>query len=62
MKTLFKTIRFICICCIIQAFQPTFSQIKGRIANWEDNKRAAVSLTFDDWLPEHPLTAIPELN
>jgi len=38
------------------------SKIQGRIANWEDNKRAAVSITFDDWSIGHYERAIPELN
>lgn len=34
----------------------------GEIANWADNKKAAVSLTFDDWSNGHPNIAVPQLN
>ncbi|MCR6637560.1 MAG: polysaccharide deacetylase family protein [Sporocytophaga sp.] len=32
------------------------------ISNWLDNKKAAISLTFDDWSPGHPAIVIPELK
>jgi|GEM_PF-89336 len=32
------------------------------IANWLDNKKAAVALTFDDWTAGHPAIVVPELR
>ena len=37
---------------------PTFSY---SISNWLDNKKAAVSLTFDDFSAGHPAIVVPEL-
>jgi len=62
MKTLLKTISIICVCFVIQAFQITAFSIEGRIAKWEDNKKAAITLTFDDWCPGHYTKVIPELE
>lgn len=31
------------------------------ICNWKDNKKAALVLTFDDWLPGHEKIVVPEL-
>ncbi|MCQ2960299.1 MAG: polysaccharide deacetylase family protein [Bacteroidales bacterium] len=38
-----------------------FGQI-GEICNWDSNKKAAVVLTFDDWLTTHPTLVIPALK
>lgn len=48
-------------------FLPSFvfsanTVLKYRITDWLDNKPAAVSLTFDDWLPTHINTVIPLLK
>ncbi len=32
------------------------------IANWLDDKKAAVALTFDDWTAGHPAIVVPELR
>lgn len=32
------------------------------IPRWKDNKRGAVSLTFDDWTSGHPSIVVPELR
>jgi peptidoglycan/xylan/chitin deacetylase (PgdA/CDA1 family)/lysophospholipase L1-like esterase len=34
----------------------------GKIAAWEDNKKAAVALTFDDWTRGHYAIVVPELK
>lgn len=36
--------------------------LKYTIPNWLDDKKAAVSLTFDDWSPGHPAIVVPELK
>jgi peptidoglycan/xylan/chitin deacetylase (PgdA/CDA1 family) len=57
-----KAINAILICCIIQAFQTTaISQVAGEIANWQNNKKAAVSIQWDGWYWGHGNVAIPEL-
>lgn len=42
---------------ITNAFQQA-----GTICNWQDNKKAAVVLTFDDWSAGHPAIVVPELK
>lgn len=34
----------------------------GAICKWQDNKKAAVVLTFDDWSAGHPAIVVPELK
>lgn len=34
----------------------------GEICNWDENKAAAVVLTFDDWLTTHPTVVVPALQ
>lgn len=34
----------------------------GTVCNWQDNKKAAVVLTFDDWSAGHPAIVVPELK
>lgn len=34
----------------------------GEICNWDYNKKAAVALTFDDWLTTHPTIVVPALQ
>jgi chitin deacetylase len=41
---------------------PCFAQVPGRICNWDDDKKAAVVLTFDDWSPAHYYLVTPELQ
>lgn len=38
------------------------SNLAYTIPNWLDNKKAAVSLTFDDWSAGHPAIVVPELK
>ncbi len=35
---------------------------RGTLANWQDDKKAAVVLTFDDWSNGHPKIAVPQLK
>lgn len=37
-------------------------QQAGTVCNWQDNKKAAVVLTFDDWSAGHPAIVVPELK
>ena len=40
-----------------------FGQQKiGEICHWDGNKKAAVALTFDDWLTTHPTIVVPALQ
>lgn len=39
----------------------TSAQVPAKICNWQDDKKAAVVLTFDDWSPGHYPIVVPEL-
>ncbi len=41
---------------------PSFGQVPGKICNWDNDKKAAVVLTFDDWSPAHYHLVTPELR
>jgi peptidoglycan/xylan/chitin deacetylase (PgdA/CDA1 family) len=42
--------------------QTSIAQIPGKICNWDNDKKAAVVLTFDDWTPGQFPIATPELK
>jgi len=53
------------ILLIFSAFifvRPSFGQVQGKICNWDNDKKAAVVLTFDDWSPAHYNLVTPELQ
>lgn len=52
---------YILIFLIILFTTPIFSQI-GTVCKWNDDKKAAVVLTFDDWSPGQYSIAVPELK
>lgn len=54
-----KHILFSLLCIFI--LQRGFSQIEGKICNWNGDKKAAVVLTFDDWSPGQFPIVTPEL-
>ena len=66
MKTLIKTISIICTCCLVFLMTSCVTPLKevegAEVANWQGNKKAAVSLTFDDWSSGQFANAVPELN
>jgi peptidoglycan/xylan/chitin deacetylase (PgdA/CDA1 family) len=41
---------------------PGFGQVPGKICNWDNDKKAAVVLTFDDWSSAHYHLVTPELK
>ena len=41
---------------------PGFAQIPGKICNWDNDKKAAIVLTFDDWSSGHYYLVNPELQ
>lgn len=41
---------------------PGFGQVPGKICNWDNDKKAAVVLTFDDWSTAHYHLVTPELR
>lgn len=41
---------------------PGFALVPGKICNWDNDKKAAVVLTFDDWTPGHYYLVTPELR
>ncbi len=41
---------------------PGFAQVPGKICNWNNDKKAAVVLTFDDWSAAHYHLVTPELQ
>lgn len=40
----------------------SFAQEIGEICHWDYDKKAAVALTFDDWLTTHPTIVVPALQ
>ncbi|MDD4969383.1 MAG: polysaccharide deacetylase family protein [Paludibacter sp.] len=40
----------------------SFGQVPGKICNWDNDKKAAVVLTFDDWSPAQYYLVTPELK
>lgn len=38
------------------------AQIPGGLCNWDNNKKAAIVLTFDDWSPGHYPLVVPALS
>jgi len=57
-----ESLLLICITTTITLFSQSTTLEYYRIANWSDNKAAAVSLTFDDWIPTQKNTAMPLLK
>lgn len=41
---------------------PSFALVPGKVCNWDNDKKAAVVLTFDDWTPGHYYLVTPELR
>ena len=52
---------FIVVFSLLCSVNFSYSQI-GKICNWQDDKKAAVVLTFDDWTPGHFYIVYPELQ
>lgn len=50
------------ITCLILATQLSLGQIAGKICNWDNDKKASVVLTFDDWSPGQFPLMTPELK
>ncbi|ABG60575.1 polysaccharide deacetylase family protein [Cytophaga hutchinsonii] len=48
--------------CLILTMHTLQAQIPGGICNWDNDKKAAIVLTFDDWSPGHYPIAVPELK
>ena len=38
------------------------AQVPGGVCNWDNDKKAAIVLTFDDWSPGHSPIVVPELQ
>lgn len=38
------------------------AQIPGGVCNWDNDRKAAIVLTFDDWSPGHSAIVVPELQ
>jgi len=47
---------------LIGFFQFVQAQVPGGICNWDNDKKAAIVLTFDDWSPGHYPIVVPELK
>jgi peptidoglycan/xylan/chitin deacetylase (PgdA/CDA1 family) len=57
MKKIYSTLTFYFIALLYVAQ----AQIPGGVCNWDNNRKAAIVLTFDDWSPGQCPIATPEL-
>ena len=53
---------FLSMLLLIGFFQFVQAQVPGGVCNWDNDKKAAIVLTFDDWSPGHYPIVVPELQ
>lgn len=53
---------FLLILLMTGFFQFVQAQVPGGVCNWDNDKKAAIVLTFDDWSPGHYPIVVPELQ
>jgi peptidoglycan/xylan/chitin deacetylase (PgdA/CDA1 family) len=57
-----KKISSLLAVCFSTCIQLAQAQIPGDICNWDNDRKAAIVLTFDDWSPGHSPIVVPELQ
>lgn len=57
-----KKISTLFLSCFLVSIYMVQAQIPGGVCNWDNDRKAAIVLTFDDWSPGHSPIVVPELK